>query len=184
MKLFSLGVEYDRKLNNLYVKLGKKSYNLYVKLRNFYVKNFFVTILCFKNNDRFIYLDNNYPQIFYRYLLLLIPFYFIKLFANKFNFDIIYKIDGVYGITNIKENHIIPFIKSCVISDDTASLNISLSIRLFNSSIPLHFFMNICELNNYKTIKLIYLNKGVTIEKEIKLNEIDTKKYLIYHLFN
>ena len=65
-------------------------YKLYVKLRNFYVNNFFVSILCFKNNDHFIYLNDHYPQIIYRYLLLLIPFYFIKLIANKYNYDIIY----------------------------------------------------------------------------------------------
>lgn len=156
-------------------------FKLYVNLRNFYVNNFFVTVLCLKHEDNFIYLYDNY--IIYRYLLLLIPFYFLNLIANKYKYDLIYKIDGVYGITNIKENHIIPFITSCVVVNDEATLNISSEIRLYNSSIPLHFFINSCDLNNYKVIKLAYLIKGVKKEKEINLNEIETKKYLIYNLF-
>jgi hypothetical protein len=159
-----------------------KLFNLYVKLRNFYVNNFFVTVLCLKQNDIFIYLDNNY--LICRYLLLLIPFYFVKYFASKYNYELIYKIDGVYGITNIKDNHIIPFIISCVVINDTSSLNISDDIRLYNSSIPLYFFINMCTLHDYKLIKLNYLIKGIKKEKEINLNNIDTKKYLIYNLFD
>ena len=159
-----------------------KIFNLYVKLRNFYVNNFFVTVLCLKQNDTFIYLDGNY--LIYRYLLLLIPFYFVNYIANKYNYDLIYKIDGVYGITNIKENHIIPFITSCIVVNDYSISNISSNIRLYNSSIPLYFFIYTCDLDKFKTIKLVYLIKGQKIEKDININELDTKKYLIYNLFD
>jgi hypothetical protein len=157
-------------------------FNLYVKVRNFLVSNFFINILCLKHQNTFIYLDNKYS--IYRYLLLLCPFYFVNLITNKYNYEIIYKMDNTYNITNIDENHIIPFIQSCIAINDYSSLNISSDIRLYNSSIPLHFFINTCNLHSYNIIKLVYLNKGVKIEKEINLNNIDTKKYLIYNLFN
>jgi len=165
-------------INNIKVK----SYRYYVRSRNFFVNNFFVNILCLKQNNTYTYLDGNY--IYYRYLLLLIPFYFITLIANRYNTEIIYKVDGIYGITNIKENHIIPFITSCTACNDNSSLNISYDIRLYNSSIPLDFFINTRNLHNYNTIKLVYIIKGTKIEKEINIREKDTKKYLIYNLFD
>ena len=173
-----------------------KLFKLYVKLRNFYVNNFFVSVLCLKHNDNFIYLYNNY--LIYRYILLFIPFYFIKFIANKYNYDLIYKMDNVYGITNIKETHIIPFIISCSVSSELSSElssenkisseliseNIISKIRLYNSSIPLHFFIYTNNINEYELINIVYKHKGETIKKKIKFKEIDTKKYLIYNLFN
>jgi hypothetical protein len=113
----------------------------------------------------------------------LIPFYFIKTIANIYKYDIIYKVDGIYGITNIKENHIIPFITSCIVISDKSSLNISSYIRYYNSSIPLCFFIDNNNINNYNTIELVYFNKAVKIEKKVNLKTIDTTKYLIYNLF-
>jgi hypothetical protein len=141
-----------------------------------------VNILCLKQNNNYTYLDGNY--IFYKYLLLLIPFYFITLIANRYNTEIIYKVDGIYGITNIKENHIIPFITSCTAINETSILNISQEIRLYNSSIPLLFFLNNQDINKYNTIKLTFITKGTRIEKDINIKEIDLNKYLIYHLFD
>lgn len=158
-----------------------KLYRQYVNFRNFFINNFFVNVVCLKHNDTFIYLNNNY--IIYNYLLILIPFYFVKNIANIYNYDLIYKVDGIYGITNIKENHIIPFISSCIAYNNKSSLNITNDIRFYNSSIPLYFFINNNNLKNYDFIKLIYFNKSNKIEKKIEFNEIDTKKYLIYNLF-
>ena len=158
-----------------------KSYRYYVRSRNFFVNNFFVNILCLKQNNTYTYLDGNY--IFYRYLLLLIPFYFIKFIANRYNTEIIYKVDGIYGITNIKENHIIPFITSCTAINKVATLNISQEIRLYNSSIPILFFINYEEIYEYDSIKLTFITKGIRKEKEINLREINFNEYLIYHLF-
>ena len=164
-------------INNFKVK----SYRYYVRSRNFFVNNFFVNILCLKQNNTYTYLDGNY--IFYRYLLLLIPFYFIKFIANRYNTEIIYKVDGIYGITNIKENHIIPFITSCTAINKVATLNISQEIRLYNSSIPILFFINYEEIYEYDSIKLTFITKGIRKEKEINLREINFNEYLIYHLF-
>ena len=164
-------------INNFKVK----SYRDYVRSRNFFVNNFFVNILCLKQNNTYTYLDGNY--IFYRYLLILIPFYFIKLIANRYNTEIIYKVDGIYGITNIKENHIIPFITSCTAINKVATLNISQEIRLYNSSIPILFFINYEEIYEYDSIKLTFITKGIRKEKEINLREINFNEYLIYHLF-
>jgi hypothetical protein len=158
-----------------------KLYRMYVKSRNFFINNFFVNIICLKHNNTFIYLNND--RLIYRYLLLLIPFYFVKCFANIYNYDLIYRVDGIYGITNIKENHIIPFITSCIAFNETSSLNISNDIRFYNSSIPLYFFIINSNLNSYNFIKLIYFNKSSKIEKKIEFDKIDTKSYLIYNLF-
>lgn len=160
----------------------KKLFGLYVKLRNFYVTNFFVNIICLRKKHNYIYLDNKY--LIYRYLLLLCPFYFVNYIANKYNYDLIYKIDDIYGITNVKENHIIPFIINCTVSNNESSLNISSDIHFYNSSIPLQFFINTCNIHNYHIIKLVYLNKGVKMEKEINLNNLDTSKCLIHNLFD
>lgn len=162
-------------------KLYKNLYRYYVKAKNFYVNNFFVHVLCLKQNDKYTYLDGNY--YYFRYFLLLIPFYFVKLIANMYNTELIYNIDGIYGITNVKINHIIPYISNCIISDDIASLNISAIIRLYNSSIPLSFFINYNHLYKYHSIKLVYIMKGTRFEKDFNLKEIDSKKYLIYQLF-
>ena len=41
-------------------KFKMRLFKLYVKSRNFFVNNFFVNILCIKQNDTFFYLENNY----------------------------------------------------------------------------------------------------------------------------
>jgi len=156
-------------------------YKFYVKSRNFFVNNFFVNISCIKQNDTFIYLNGN--NLIFKYLLLLIPFYFIKITFNLFNCELIYKIDGIYGITNIKKNHIIPFITNCVVSNDDSSLNITNDIRYYNSSIPISFFINNSKINNYYKIQLVYYIKSNKNEKEIDLRDIDIDKNLIYQLF-
>ena len=166
-----------------YIKMKKENmYRLYVKTRNFFVNNFFVNIFCIKKNDVFIYLNGNY--IIIKYLLLLLPFYLVKLIANLLNYEIIYRIDGIYGITNIKENHIIPFITNCTVFNNDSSLNITNDIRLYNTSIPLSFFINNNQINNYNKMTIIYNIKTNKIEKHINFNEINTNNCLIYHLFD
>ena len=167
--------------NNNNDKYKKKAYRVYVRFRNFFINNFFVDILCIKQNDNFIYLENDY--LFLRYFLLLIPFYFLKLIANRFNYELIYNVDGIYGITNIKETHIIPFITCCNMVNEQSSLNITNQIRMYNTSIPISFFINNMQINDFDKIQLVYFIKSVKTEKEINLNEIDKNKFLIYELF-
>jgi len=155
------------------------SYKFYVRSRNFFINNFFVKVLCLKQNNIYTNIDNS----FYQYLLLLVPFYIIKLVANMTNTDIIYKVDGIYGITNIKKNHIIPFITSCTLINNDTVINLTSDIRLYNSSIPLLFFIKHNYLNSYDSIRLTYLIKSNKIEKIIKLNSIDYDNYLIYQMF-
>jgi len=165
----------------LFKNTKMKLYRIYVNLRNFFINNFFVNVICLKHDNTFTYLNND--RLIYRYLLILFPFYFVKFIANIYKYDIIYKVDGIYGITNIKENHIIPFVNSCIAFNDKSSLNISKDIGFYNSSIPLYFFINNNNFNNYNYIKLIYYYKSKKIEKKIEFNKIDTKNYLIYNLF-
>jgi hypothetical protein len=159
-----------------------KIFRIYVKTRNFLINNFLVNIECFKKEDKFIYLDNQ--KIIYKYLLMIIPFYLIKTLANKYNYDIIYKVDNIYNITNIKENHIIPFITNCSVYSNDSVIDITKDIRYYNSSIPLCFLIYNCELFKYDTIKITYMNKGNRLYNEINLNNIDTTKFLLYNLFD
>ena len=159
-----------------------KIFRIYVKTRNFLINNFLVNIECFKKEDKFIYLDNQ--KIIYKYLLMIIPFYLIKTLANKYNYDIIYKVDNIYNITNIKENHIIPFITNCSVYSNDSVIDITKDIRYYNSSIPLCFLIYNCELFSYDTIKITYMNKGNRLYNEINLNNIDTTKFLLYNLFD
>jgi hypothetical protein len=158
-----------------------KILNLYITLRNFCVNNFFVDVLCLKQQNNFIYLNKKY--LICRYILFLCPFYFVNLIASKYNYDLIYKKDGTYGITNIQKNRIIPHIKSFIVLKKDAALNIKDFIYLYNPSIPLSFFINTCNLYTFDTLKIIYLNKGVLTEKEYDLKNLDIQKYLIYNLF-
>ena len=162
-------------------KFKMRLFKLYVKSRNFFVNNFFVNILCIKQNDTFFYLENNY--LFLKYFFLLIPFYFLKLIANRFNYELIYRVDGIYGITNIKETHIIPFITCCNMVNNQCSLNITNQIRMYNTSIPISFFINNMQINDFDRMQLVYFIKSVKTEKEINLNAIDKNKFLIYELF-
>lgn len=162
-------------------KFKMRLFKLYVKSRNFFVNNFFVNILCIKQNDTFFYLENNY--LFLKYFLLLIPFYFLKLIANRFNYDLIYQVDGIYGITNIKETHIIPFISCCNMVNTQCSLNITNQIRMYNTSIPISFFINNMQINDFDRMQLVYFIKTIKTEKEINLNGIDQNKFLLYELF-
>lgn len=157
-------------------------FRIYVKTRNFLINNFLVNIECFKKEDNYIYLDNK--KIIYKYLLMFVPFYFIKSITSIYDYDIIYKIDNIYNITNIKENHIIPFITSCIVCSNDSLMDITKEIRYYNSSIPLCFLIYNCELFSYDTIKITYMNKGNKLYSEINLNNIDTTKFLLYKLFN
>ena len=164
-----------------YDKYKKKAFRLYVRFRNFFINNFFVNIICIKQNDTFIYLENDY--LYLKYFLLLIPFYFLKLIANRFNYELIYCIDGIYGITNIKETHIIPFITCCNMVNNQCSLNITNQIRMYNTSIPISFFINNMQINDFDRMQLVYFIKSVKTEKEINLNSIDQNNFLLYELF-
>ena len=155
-----------------------KIVRFFIGIRNFIINNFFVNIVCIKKNDYLIFLNS-----IYKYSLYLFPFNVIKLIANYYKYDLIYNMNGVYVVTNIKENRIIPFIMSCTIFNNNSALNISSEIRLYNSSIPLYFLIKNCNFENYDTIKIVYLHKGVNITKNIKIANIDSK-YLIYNLFD
>lgn len=169
-------------LFNLDIKTKRKLYRVYAKIRNFIINNFFVNVVCIIQEDNFIYLSNN--NLIYNYILLSIPFIFIKFIFYIFNYKLIYKVDGIYRITNNIDLHIIPFIKSCTVINNNSTLNITSDIYMYNSCVPLEFLINTCNINDYNLIKLNYVSKGNNIEKEINIKDINPKKYLIYNLFD
>ncbi len=149
-----------------------------MKCRNFLIQNFMVNVICM--------VDTNYNYYFntriVRTTLRLIPFYIIKYVAFLLKMKVIYKIDDIYYIEPIKQNHILPIIMNLeFINKNQDSCNVTDKIKFYNSSLPISFFIEQHNLESYKSIKLKYLKKGKLIEKII---EINNKNCLIYNLFD
>ena len=89
-----------------------------ISIRDFCVRNFFVKIIGFKNNDKHIWLTSNdiYTNFIY-FILLLVPFVISVNTAKFFNYDVIYNCDSIFYITNNKSNKIIPVLASLVLTN-------------------------------------------------------------------
>jgi len=161
-----------------------------ISIRNFCVRNFFVKIIGFKNNDiniltKNIWLTSNdiYTNFIY-FILLLVPFTITVHTAKLFNYAVIYNYDSIYYITNNKSNKIIPVLlefKAYSSSDPTYLYDLTYQIKYYNTSIPFNVFSTLNIPKIYDSIKLKYLIKGTIKEKHFMIN--DYKNYLIYNLF-
>jgi len=158
-------------------------------LRDFIARNFFVSINALVYNHEIYFLDK-YLKIIYIFLRL-VPFGLLQVIFNLLNIQIIYKLDNIYNITNIKQNHILPIITSIIIESNDLyttsdinknnSYNLTSKIKYYNSSIPIYFLLKNNNIKNCNNIKIKYFNKGKIIEKNI--NDInDINKLLIYNL--
>ena len=67
--------------------------------------------------------------------------------------------------------------------NNQCSLNITNQIRMYNTSIPISFFINNMQINDFDRMQLVYFIKSVKTEKEINLNSIDQNNFLLYELF-
>ena len=147
------------------------------------VQNFFVKICCVKYEQKYYSIYNEGGSNVFYYLFMLIPFVFIKYFFNLLNCEIIYKLDNIYYITNVTHNHILPIIITIEATNQYSynKIDITEKIEYYNPSIPINFFITNNKLLNYDFINIKYIHKSKTIEKRININE--SKKYLIYNLF-
>jgi hypothetical protein len=152
-------------------------------LRDFIARNFMVLPMALIYNNQLIYF-NSYKYIIYL-IFRLLPFGLIRILLELFNIGIIYKLDSIYNITNIRNNHIIPIIlnfyfiyehNNCEIKKDFLS-----NIKYYNGGIPLNFITNENNLQKYRKIKIKYLNKGKILDKLLDIN--DFSELPIYKLF-
>jgi hypothetical protein len=152
--------------------------NIYINLRNFFINNFFVNIIGFKIDNHYIWINT-----FANYLLYLIPFIIIKYFSRITNYQVIYKLDNTYQITNNYTNHILPVLLQFIAhnNDLTEIYHLEHAIKYYNSTIELYVFSHLNIPKEYNMITIKYLTKGKIYEKTIEINEM--KNLCIYKLF-
>jgi hypothetical protein len=158
-----------------------------ISVRNFFVGNFFVNIVGFKNkntNNIFLLSRNNIFKNTLQFLLLLVPLVVTTTIFNFFGKEVIYKYDNIFYITNAVQHKIIPVIlefKAYYSSEPTYLYDLTSQIKYYNTSIPFNVFVNLNVPKIYDTIKIKYITKGKIKEKHLLIN--DNKNYLIYNLF-
>jgi hypothetical protein len=152
--------------------------NIYINLRNFFIKNFFVSIIGFKINYHYIWLNS-----FTNYLLYLVPFIIIKYISWITGYQVIYKLDNTYQITNNYTNHILPVLLQFIAHNDDLSDSCDLThvIKYYNSAIELYVFSHLNIPKKYNMLTLKYLIKGKIYEKTIEINKYENT--FIYKLF-
>jgi hypothetical protein len=152
--------------------------NIYINLRNFFINNFFVSIIGFKINNHYIWLNS-----FTNYLLYLVPFIIIKYISWITSYQVIYKLDNTYQITNNYTNHILPVLLQFIAhnNDLSESCNLAHVIKYYNSAIELYVFSHLNIPKKYNMLTIKYLIKGKIYEKTIEINEM--KNLSIYKLF-
>ncbi len=158
-----------------------------ISIRNFFVGNFFVNIVGFKNinNNKFFLLFGNtiLSKILY-FLLLLVPLVVTTTISNIFGKEVIYKYDNIFYITNANQNKIIPVLlefKAYCSNEPAYLYDLTYQIKYYNTSIPFNVFATLNIPKIYDSIKIKYITKGKIIEKHLIIN--DNKNYLIYNLF-
>lgn len=150
---------------------------LLISLRNLIVQNFYIKIYGLYSNNK-LYSNNVLLTLFY--IFKFIPFFIVKKLFKLFNYQIIYEIDGIHTITDITSNHILPIILNFELTNDDRSNIQIINIKYYNSSIPLIYILK-NNINNYKFIRIKYLNKGRIIDKIVTIN--DVKNLKLFNLF-
>jgi hypothetical protein len=152
--------------------------NIYINLRNFFIKNFFVSVIGLKIDDHYIWLDT-----FTNYLLYLMPFIIIKYYSWLTGYQVIYKIDNTYQITNNYTNHILPVLLEFYVSDKdlTDSCSLTHVIKYYNSAMELNVFSHLNIPKEYTMLTIKYFSKGKIYDKTIEINKY--KNTFIYKLF-
>ncbi len=153
---------------------------LLVSIRNFFVENFFVKINGLYSNNKF-YTNNWLSTLFF--IFNIIPFIVIKILFNLLKYQIIYEVDGIHTITNITTNHILPIILKfeLVNINSKNSINITNTIKYYNSSLPLRYIIEKNNFTNYDEIKIKYINKGRITEKSLNIETVINNR--LFNLF-
>ena len=145
-----------------------------VYLRDLFISNFGIKIYGIVYKKNIYYINGIYKYIFYMF-----PFSLLN-YINIINF--IYKKDTFYYITNVKLNMIIPIILNFTFyNNNDKNVNMTSSIKYYNSSIPFKFYIEYNKLDEYYSLNVKYMSKGKIIDKDIFIYDYYNK--LLYELF-
>ena len=111
------------------------------------------------------------------------PFIIIKYFSWLTGYQVIYKIDNTYQITNNYTNHILPVLLQFIAhnNDLTDSCPLTHVIKYYNSSMELNVFSHLNIPKEYTMLTIKYFSKGKIYNKTIEINKY--KNTFIYKLF-
>ncbi len=156
-----------------------------ISIRDFFVSNFFVSVIGFKKSNNYLWIGNKgiFQTICYT-MLMVIPLFITTYITKICGYDVIYKYDNIYNLSNSKSNKIIPVLLEfkAYSSEETAYFyDLSKQIKFYNTSIPFNVFVVLNIPKIYDSIKIKYLTKGAITEKNFLIN--DYKNHLIYNLF-
>jgi hypothetical protein len=173
-------------MTEIYKKIPEKYLLYLIKFRELLVSNFLFKIIGIKYHHTILYASN----FIFLYLFHLFPLQFLCKLLSYFNIKVIYKTDGVYQLSGVKHNHILPVIllfegRKSANKDDTTEdnkINLASLIKYYNCSIPLKVFISNNKLEDYKYIKLKFMSKGKFIEKFHVVKDFENLS--IYHLFD
>lgn len=151
--------------------------------RDFLVRNFLVEPKALLYDNQLFYLNGK--KILLYWILRLLPFCFVRTLLGLLNIGIIYKLDSIYNLTNIQHTHIIPIILNFIFIKDNETSEIeedfSSMIKYYSGNIPIYFILMENNLEEYKKIKLKYLNKGKLIDKTVDVcNFINLPIYKLF----
>jgi hypothetical protein len=140
------------------------------------VKNYGASIKSIEINFRIRLKDS----VFF-YLLRLIPFSILKLIIDYVNYKkfcnitYIYCMDNLYFSNHLKSSMIYPLIFNIDMYNNENNISIKDSLKKYNMSIPIWFFLYNEKLDSYNKYKIKYMLKGKLIEKEDVLDNIENK---------
>jgi hypothetical protein len=156
------------------------------KTREYIAKNYLVSIQALYYNKKVLYFQN-YLFIL-RIILSLLPFQWVSSCLAYYDIGIIYKLDSIYNITNVKQTYILPMIFNfdfvSNFSTDTKTIyarNFLSNIKYYNASLPLSYIIDTNDLSTYHQIKLKYISKAKFYDKIIDIDAY--RSFLLYELF-
>jgi hypothetical protein len=151
--------------------------------RDFLARNFMVSPKALIYKKELIYFSGIKNLLYLMFKLL--PFGFVRILLSLINIGVIYKLDSIYNMTKVQQNHIIPIILAFLFvkdkDDNENSEEFTSHIKYYNACIPLNFIIDENNLVDYKKIKIKYLNKGKMIDKILDISNFINLP--IYKLF-
>ena len=150
-------------------------YIVLLRMQSLFTNNFNVKICAVYKNNKLYKLYTLFIIIFK-----LIPFYIINYMFYLLGYQIIYKTNNIYNITNTNKIYITPIILEFKIIYETNIYDLTNSIKKYSSSIPLNFFINENKINKYDKLEIIILKNGKKINIKLDLLDINIPIYKLF----
>jgi hypothetical protein len=145
-------------------------------IRDFLVYNFSATI------KQIQYKQFKITNSFFFHFLRLIPFCILISIFNFFRIKYVYELDDMYFSNYTSNTHIKPVILDFSIIVDNNKVNLIETIKKYNLSIPIDYFIINHPFIENNDIEFKYLTKGKIIKKVIQLDRNNNQ--LLEDIFN